>query len=267
MKMYLLDFGILQAEEGWFFEAGHCATLSETQPPHTLRPAAMQGVLIDHPKDGVILYEVGPAPNFKELWPEPVYQVFPITKYEEENRLDVILKKIGYSVEDVSAIVIGHLHLDHAGGLEFFRGLDVPVYAHEEEIKYAFYAVATKDDFGAYLPHYLDPSFNWKPIHEEEIELFENVTFYLLPGHTPGLIGMKVDLKNSGSFFFTSDLAFFRETYEDERPPGWLIRDMAAWRRSIRKVKAIARKSNAKVVFGHDPELLKSMKVAPEYYD
>ena len=108
----------------------------------------MIGALIEHPKHGVILYEIGPAPKWKELWPEPVQEVFGITRYEEENRLDKQLEKAGYTVKDVSSIIIGHMHLDHAGGLEFFRGLDVPVYAHEEELKYAFYAIATKQDFG-----------------------------------------------------------------------------------------------------------------------
>ena len=267
MKMYLLDFGELSFEPGFFLEMGSCATLDNPSPPHSLIRAAMEGVLIDHPKDGLLLYEVGPPPNFKELWPEQVFQVFPVTKYSEDNRLDVILKKIGYSVGDISAIIIGHLHMDHAGGLEFFRGLDVPIYVHEQEIKYAFYSVATKQDFGPYLPHYLDPSFNWKPIDGEEVELFENITLYHLPGHTPGLIGMRVDLENSGTFLFTTDLVIHKENYEGEMPLGWLMRDRDAWFKSIRKIKALAKKTNAKLIFGHDVDVFNSLKHAPNYYE
>jgi len=40
--------------------------------------------------------------------------------------------------------------LDHAGGLEYFRGTDVPVYVHEIELKNAFYSVASKVDIGMY---------------------------------------------------------------------------------------------------------------------
>jgi len=126
-----------------------------------------------------------------------------------------ILSKMGYKLEDVSAIIIGHAHLDHARGLEFFRGMNVLIYIHEEELKYMFYAVATKEDFGAYLPHYIDPSFNWKVIREEEIELFDRITLYHTPGHIPGMMGMLVELKDR-NFLFTTDLAIYRDNFEKE---------------------------------------------------
>lgn len=44
---------------------------------------------------------------------------------------------------------MGHLHLDHAGGLENFAGTDVPIYVHEAELKHAFYSIASKSDIGA----------------------------------------------------------------------------------------------------------------------
>lgn len=38
--------------------------------------------------------------------------------------------------------------IDHAGGLENFKGTDVPIYVHEKELKHAYYSVATKSDIG-----------------------------------------------------------------------------------------------------------------------
>ena len=266
MKMYFLNFGILTAEEGWFFEGGACATLEQPSPEHKFLRIQMEGILIDHPTEGLIIYEVGPAPNYKELWPKEVYSVFPITEYTDENRLDNILQKAGYKIDDVSAIILGHLHLDHAGGLEFFRGKDIPIYVHEEELKYAFYAVATKQDFGAYIPHYLDFGFNWRPVHENEVELFKDITLYHIPGHTPGTMAMRVDLKDTGSWIFISDLAFYKDNYELVKPQGWLIRDMNSWFKSVRKVKALERANSAKVIPGHDPNVFAHFKHAPEYY-
>lgn len=46
---------------------------------------------------------------------------------------------------------MGHLHLDHAGGLSYFKGTDVPIYVHELELKHAFYSVLTKTDLGVYM--------------------------------------------------------------------------------------------------------------------
>ena len=48
-------------------------------------------------------------------------------------------------------MIMGHLHLDHAGGLDAFRGTGVPVYVREEELKHAFYSGATKSDLGEWV--------------------------------------------------------------------------------------------------------------------
>jgi len=267
MKLYLLDYGQLTADQGFFFEGAGTSTYSQTEPPVVRKNLAMVGALIEHPQYGLILYEAGPAPNYKELWPEGVFEIFAVTSYTDDNRLDNILQKLGYGIKDIKAVIIGHLHLDHAGGLELFRGTNVPIYVHEEELKYAFYAVATKEDFGAYLPHYLDSQFNWKDVHGNETELFKNMTLYHTPGHTPGLMSLKVELPNSDTFVFTSDLCFFKENFEQEVPLGWLMRDTRSWYSSIRKIKSIVQKTDAKVIFGHDPEVLASFKRAPEFYD
>ena len=68
---------------------------------------------------------------------------------------------------------MSHLHLDHAGGLEFFRGRDIPIYVHGDELRNGFYGVATGEDFGAYIPHYLDFSFNWQAFSGDQVELFD----------------------------------------------------------------------------------------------
>lgn len=266
MKIRLLDFGALTADLGWTIEAAGVSTHSNVSCENIRRDFQMIGALIEHPDHGLILYEAGPAPNWEELWPTPVKEVFGITRYAEENRLDKQLEKAGYSVKDVSAIIIGHMHLDHAGGLELFRGTDVPVYAHEEELKYAFYAIATKQDFGAYLPHYIDSAFNWKPVFGDEFELFKGITVYNTPGHTPGMLSLKADLKNSGPFLFTSDTMFFKENYYEEKAPGWLIRDMAGWWQSLAKLKTIALLNDAHVILGHDGEIFAEY-TKQDFYD
>lgn len=259
MKFRLLHFGALTADEGFFFHGGGTSTISAPNPDATRREVTMMGGLIEHPDAGVILWDCGPIATHKEVWPAPVQEVFGITTYEEENTLPNQLEKAGYSISDVSAIIISHLHLDHAGGLEHFRGTDVPIYVHEEELKHAFYGVATKVDFGAYLPDYLDPNLNWKAVHGSEAQLFEGITVYHTPGHTPGLLVLQLDLKNSGTFLFPSDLFFFKQNYEgDGSAMGWLLSDMKAWHEALYKVKQLEARNNAKILFSHDAETLKT---------
>ena len=266
MKLRLLDFGDITADDAWAFEGAGASTISSLKPDVLRRFFHMTGVLIEHPKEGLVLYDVGPAPNFRELWPEPVQEVFGITRYGVENRLDKQLEKVGYTLKDISAVIISHMHLDHAGGLEYFRGMDVPVYVHKEELKYAFYAVATKEDFGAYLPHYVDVAFNWKAVHEDEIELFEGITLYRTTGHTPGTLSMKVDLTNAAPFIFTSDTMLHSENYFEEKPLGWLIRDMHAWWRDLRKLQNLEARYNANVFVAHDKGQFNKYAEKP-YYD
>ena len=254
MKLYLLDYGRLGVSLASAFLGQENKKV----------PGVMLGALIEHPKDGLILYDIGPAPNYEKLWPKSVLETYPILEYNSENRLDNILAKLGYKLEDISGIIISHAHLDHAGGLEFFRGKDTPIYIHEEELKNMI--IAVKEDFGPYLPHYVDPSFNWKVVRGDEVELFDNITLYHVPGHTPGSIAMLVILKER-NFLFLSDLAKFKDNLEKEIPLGFGLRDFYAWRKSIAKMKIIAKKYNAQVVFGHDLEVFNSLKHAPDFYE
>jgi glyoxylase-like metal-dependent hydrolase (beta-lactamase superfamily II) len=255
MKLHVMDLGAIEYDEGFVLAGAGVSTASDPNPVSPRRRVAVIGSLIEHPKAGLILFDTGAAPDARETWPAPVLELFSIT-HRDENRLDAAVAAAGYSLDDVSAVVLSHLHLDHAGGLEFFRGTDVPIYVHGVELRNAFYAVATGEDFGAYLPRYLDFSFNWQALDGDEIPLFDDFTLHLLPGHTPGLLGLRLDLANAGTFFLTSDQFHLRQNYATPQPLGWLLRDHSAWWSSYRFTKRLAERTGARLLFGHDPDVL-----------
>jgi glyoxylase-like metal-dependent hydrolase (beta-lactamase superfamily II) len=265
MKLHLLDLGRLDYDEGWPLAAGGVSTASQPEPGAARRTVAMIAALIEHPKAGPVLFDTGAAPNYKELWPPVVQELFAISRYDAEHRLDNALGAAGFGVDDIRAVVLSHLHLDHAGGLELFRGRDVPVYVHADELRNGFYGVATGQDVGAYLPHYLDFSFNWQPLHGDHVELFDGFELHRLPGHTPGLLGARVDLANAGTHILTSDQFHLRDNYEGPQPLGWLLRDHAAWWRSYRHVRTLADRTGATLVFGHDADVLAELRREPAY--
>ncbi len=266
MKLHLLDLGNIDYVEGFPLAGAGVSTLSQPDPPAARRRVAIVGALIEHPKVGPILFDTGAAPNAKEIWPPIVFELFAISHYGPENRLDNVVQACGYDLKDVRAVVLSHLHLDHAGGLEFFRGSDVPIYVHSDELRNAFYAVASKNDLGPYVHHYLDFSFNWQPVDGTEIELFDDFKLHLLPGHAPGLLGLELELDNSGTFILTSDQFHLRENFEQAQPLGWLLRDHAAWWRSYRFVKQLKERKDARLVFGHDAEVLAELR-KEKFYD
>lgn len=266
MKLHLLDLGRLEYDEGFPLAGGGVSTASDPSPAVARRTVAIIGSVIEHPKVGPVLFDTGAPPDFKELWPPIVQELFAITRYEDEHHLDAALNAAGYGLDDIKAIVLSHLHLDHAGGLEYFRGRDVPIYVQGDELRNAFYGVATGEDLGAYIPHYLDFSFNWQAVDGDEIELFEGFTLYRLPGHTLALMGLRLDLANAGTFLLTSDQFHLQDNYQGPQPLGWLLRDHAAWWRSYRKVKTLADRMQATLVFGHDADVLAELK-REQFYD
>ena len=264
-KLWILRLGKTEGDAAWFIQGANNSTVSEPRPEHQRLTVNMMAALVEHPDGGLFLYDVGSAPDPVNQWGPEFCDAFPWIEYGDESRLDHAVEATGHRLEEVSGVIISHLHLDHAGGLEFFRSMDVPVYVHRDELEYAFYAVATKVD-GNYQSHYLDPSFNWQVIEGDELELASGLTVHHTPGHTPGLMGLLLDLSDTGPQYFASDQFIFKENLLDSRPLGWLMGDADAWTRSSRKIKRLVERTGATVIFGHDGITLERLAPAPEFH-
>lgn len=92
----------------------------------------------------LIHVRTGAGKDYPEKWGFPINDIFARVDYQEDQELDKAIEKCGHNIKDVKGVIMGHLHLDHAGGLHHFTGTDVPIYVHEDEIKHAYYSVATK---------------------------------------------------------------------------------------------------------------------------
>lgn len=110
----------------------------------------------------LVLAQPRASQDYPEVWGPQLADIFSRTRYEPEHELEAAIASTGHSYKDIKAIVIvasparslpvsrliycasGHLHLDHAGGLDLFKELkDIPIWVHERELKGAFYSVAT----------------------------------------------------------------------------------------------------------------------------
>ncbi|KAI1959857.1 hypothetical protein LOZ58_004222 [Ophidiomyces ophidiicola] len=255
-KLHLLNLGTLECDESWLLRAANMSTASNKQPENKRRELIVLSVLIEHPQEGLILFETGCAEDIDAKWGAPLTDIFPRTVYNEEHKLPTAIKATGNDIKDIKAIVFGHLHLDHAGGLEHFVGTNVPIYVHEEEFKHACWAVATGADLGVYLAHYLSlDKLNWQTFNEPHLDLFQGITVHHSPGHTPGLCVMQVNLEKDGTFIFTTDQFHIAENYDMSHPHGWLARDHTAWWNSLQMIKRLQKLFNAELVFGHDKEV------------
>lgn len=119
---------------------------------------------------------------------------------------------------------------------------------------------------GVYLPYYLSFDLNWQPMIGDFIELAPGLNVRHAPGHTPGLCILQVNLRESGTWVFTSDMYHVKENYESSIPQGWLMRDLDAWIRSNQMIKALVKRTQANVVLGHDMDYLAKYKNAPDFH-
>jgi glyoxylase-like metal-dependent hydrolase (beta-lactamase superfamily II) len=56
---------------------------------------------------------------------------------------------------------------------------------------------------------------NWKTFDERSFDFCQGITLHHLPGHTDGLVGMQINLPESGTIFFISDHCHVIENVSD----------------------------------------------------
>ncbi|KAF2270556.1 Metallo-hydrolase/oxidoreductase [Lojkania enalia] len=268
-KLWILHLGNLECDEGWFIRAGGVSSLSNKNPTSPRRRLIMMAFLIEHPTEGLILFETGAGDNYPEVVGSQVNDVFSRVEYTRDMDLGAQIARTGHDIKDVKMVVMGHLHLDHAGGLEHFRGTGVPVYVHELELKYAFYSIATGSDPGVYLPQYMTFDIKWVPMHGDLLELAPGINVRHSPGHTPGLCIMQLNMPKSGTWIFTGDQYHVKENYHDDVPQGWLARDHDAWVKSHQMIKALVKRTKGRAVLGHCWDTVRDLglQFAPEVYE
>jgi N-acyl homoserine lactone hydrolase len=252
-----LDRGRLRLDTNFAFEGDSLGTYDNPDSDNELIDFVVYNLLIDHP-EATILVDTGSHPDAGDgYWPDHVYQLF--AHYDADERtLETALDEAGYRIDDIDAVIQTHLHLDHAGGLYHFEGTDVPIYAHEEELRTAYYEGKVVGD-PAYVPEDFDRDLNWQPVHLDEATPWTDVTLHRFPGHTPGLMGLSVDLEEAGTLLFTSDECLQTENYEGQPMGAVLLDQRADWFDSLRRVREIERTRNATVYTGHDLEQFQEM--------
>ncbi|KAL4971499.1 beta-lactamase-like protein [Aspergillus desertorum] len=262
-KFHVLEVGWLECDEAFVTRGGNTSTKSTEGKSfvNKRRQMPVYCILIEPLHEGLVLCETGCGKDYPEVWGPVVSDIFARVRYEPQHQLRAAIEATGNRVEDVKKIIIGHLHLDHAGGLdEFMDNKEVEVWVHERELNAAFWSVATGADAGVYLAHYLDLSLNWKTFNDQTMDFCQGITLHHLPGHTDGLIGMQTNMPETGTFFFISDHCHVLENWIDGVPQGWLARDHPAWFRSTQRLKQLERITKGQVIPGHDEKTFLDLK-------
>ncbi len=263
-KLYILDLGDLECDKAWIVALPNPGLVDNKNPPAIWMKAPSIAVYLDHP-EAKILFDTGCSPRWRETWPELVQRAFPWTR---EVPLEEALKKVGVKPDDLDYVVISHLHMDHAGGLYLFANKKAKIVVQREEAREAFTSVFCYPELAlAYVrSDFAIDGLNWMLL-DGDYELVTDVTLLSLPGHSPGCMGMMVTLDKAGTMIFSSDSCYTAENYGPPVKMPGIVVDTVSYAKSVERIRSLARKYNAQVIFGHDPEQWKTLKMAPEYYE
>jgi glyoxylase-like metal-dependent hydrolase (beta-lactamase superfamily II) len=171
------------------------------------------------------------------------------------------LKAIDVAPEDIDVVICSHLHPDHCGCNEFFKGATFVI--HEKEVAAARAPAA--EEYG-YLAQEWDLPVKIETIAGQRDLFGDNrIVLVPLPGHTPGTTGALVALDNSGPFLLASDTVSLRVTLDTGIIPRntWNGEALAKSLAEVARIK----KSGATIICGHDAEQWDTLRKGADGYD
>jgi N-acyl homoserine lactone hydrolase len=196
-------------------------------------------------------------------WSEAVVKAYtPVMKDYEE--FQVQIKKLGITPKDIKAVIISHGHLDHAGAIDNFKGLNVPIYLQKKELEEINKAIASGQKT-AYIPD------DFKVMKELNIKTIEGVfdvfgdqtmVAFPTPGHTPGHQSLMVKLGGGKNLILCADAGYTLENMMEAIPPG-LAWDIPQSLEALYIFK-VMKYLGADIVPSHDPDYWKNRPLAPK---
>lgn len=229
--------------------------------------------LVEHPDQGPLLLDTGLHHSFNESRFGnfgPVLGTMVRGRTEPGKDVRSQLEAMGIRCGDIRHVLISHLHLDHPSGLPYFAGSSYPeVYVDRDELRAA---EAPFSFLKGYVKGHLK-GIDIRPIpYDGSAPPFERVSDFFgdgsvlvvrTPGHTKGHSSVVLNAMD-GPIFLTFDAVHRRSNIDEGVPP---VGDYGEAMSSMRKIESFLKEfPHVRVVFGHDPDQLKELTLAPKYY-
>jgi glyoxylase-like metal-dependent hydrolase (beta-lactamase superfamily II) len=267
MKLYVFSSGWLGPLDKSLLQTGGTGKITV--------PVAF--FVIKHPK-GNVMFDSG---NNDRVITDPTYwgplaaMLSPASRAPDV-AIDAQLAKIGMTPSDINYVVLGHMHLDHAGNVGKFPNATI-VYQRDEIVnafwpKPGFGCCYITGDF-AILRNKVgasDPAGRKVIELNGDLDLFGDGSIYIhrAVSHTPGSEMLIVRLPKSGPVILTSDVCYLMENLQkDLLPTVSLAYDPAGMVDAYAYIKGLMAREGADVIFAHDPDIFNKHKHAPEFYE
>lgn len=235
MKIYVLDNGRMKMDKNLMIANSNQATLDHPEAPNEMLEFPIYTVFIDHP-EAKILFDTACNPNAmgeNGRWINATQKAFPYFA-DESCHLPNRLEQIGVDPKEVDFVVASHLHLDHAGCLEYFTNATVIV--HDDELSGTMKTYARNQQEGAYIWADIDAwiknNLTWKTIQKEDdnIKLVDGVKVLNFgSGHAWGIIGLEIESAELGTIILASDAIYTKESMGNPPKPPGILYDSIGW--------------------------------------
>ena len=266
LKLYAFSSGALTLGKGYLVNG------AAMEPPIQV-PVGFY--VVKHPK-GNVLFDTG---NNDKIITDPSYWGAAFTALKPVNTPDVAidtqLKKIDLTPDDITYVVVSHLHLDHGGNVAKFPKSTIVV--QKSEIQNFFWpepGTGANYILGDALPLRGNSTVNANAVKMLQLEgdqdLFGDGTLVVKRwvAHTPGSQMMTVRLKNTGFTILTGDNVYFRENVEKSLPPNIVLAyNPGGFLTAYEWIRMMMATQKADYFTAHDPDAFKALKKPPAFYD
>lgn len=183
------------------------------------------------------------------------------------------LAALGIKPEEIKYVVCSHLHSDHTGFLTSFAGAEI--YVHENELtnvrEHSANGMLARE--ASYSPidaeQWFKAGLDWHPLSGgcRKVELVPGVDILVLgPGHSYGMLGLLVHLKEYGPVIIASDTIYCDGNIHPEITRSGLVFDEVGARKNVEYLLKLAEEEGATLWYGHDVEQFATLKTCEEGY-
>ncbi len=276
-RLFILQYGAERVSKNLSLAGG----------PHHLYWEPLLGILVDT-ADGWVLLDTGmsrnahlsrenqdayvaggvDAPNLDSVWhlrpTPPDAQAW--NWIRDGDPLVAALGDYGLTPSDISLAAISHMHVDHSGGIPTLSEAGVPIAIQSRELDFV-QSGAVGISEGFFSDDWSHPHTNWRLLDGDE-ELAPGVSAVFTPGHTPGHQSFSVTLPETGTWVFGCDATDLAQNFLDNVPcgscAGGTTADETEARASLDKLLALGRRTNTRLLPGHDQLVANAVAHPPQ---
>jgi N-acyl homoserine lactone hydrolase len=240
-------------------------------------PRPINVYVIEH-DDGLVLFDTGQdqaSVTDPSYFPRGIagliYRRLAKFTISETDTLTSQLRLLGYEPEQVTVVVLSHLHQDHIGGLAELPNGRILIHRDELRTLDSPFAVFA----GLLVSHIELPSLQWEPFDfsltpdtslmpfTSSMDVFGDGRLVLLPtpGHTPGSLSMLLREPGMPAVLLVGDLTYDIHCLETDYVPG--VGNRRILHESTRMVNALKKTyPDLLVAAAHDPSAAQRLNTA-----